>query len=53
MTSVSSCKLTSDHSSVPYALRLVFDEPKDGDNDALEEDDDFGGIPASRAALGR
>jgi len=39
--------------SVPYALRLVFDEPEADDADAWAPGDDAGGVPASRAALRR
>jgi hypothetical protein len=39
--------------SVPYALRLVFDEPETDGADVSEPDDEAGEIPASRAALRR
>lgn len=39
--------------SVPYALRLVFDEPEADTEDTTEPNEDAGGIPASRAAPSR
>lgn len=39
--------------SIPYALRLVFDEPEDGSGDISEQNDAAGGITGSRAASRR
>jgi hypothetical protein len=39
--------------SIPYALRLVFDEPEDGSGDISEPNDAAGGSAGSRAALRR
>jgi hypothetical protein len=39
--------------SVPYALRLVFDEPEANDADISEPDHEAGGFPAPRAAMRR
>ncbi|VVE87671.1 DUF4238 domain-containing protein [Pandoraea bronchicola] len=39
--------------SIPYALRLVFDEPEDSSGDISDQDDAVGGISGSRAASRR
>lgn len=39
--------------SIPYALRLVFDEPEDGSGDISEQNDAAGRIASSRAASRR
>jgi len=39
--------------SIPYALRLVFDEPEDSNGDMSEHNDAVGGITGSHTASRR
>jgi len=39
--------------SIPYALRLAFDEPEDDSGDTSGQNDAAGGINGSRAESGR